>query len=482
MTNFDTSAGLYGGAVLRLTVTETSQNTGMNQSTDAWSETFIKGTYASYDLSGTTYSYDINGTTGSGSFTFDFRSSSSKLVASGSGLTVTHLSDGTKTISVSASIGNTGTSSGGPATAAGSFAQTPITAAATGGVVSRLSHTLAQPFEYYAFADSEAEALSAIASTASEITLDTLPSELSTAVIEFAPVGTALDAFNSVLLTEQGDIYSTVTGSLTSPVEKLTVRERTRPSTVTAEWDVQLDLQGAPDFVRQITNMVSTTRVAGPTETVSYTDETLIARVGSANDANTVLNTAYVDLLAWGQDRVQRGANVQLRVASVTIDAMNTATDRSADLLALTPGDRHRFIGLPSTVLGFDTWDGWLLGGTEVHSVTEHKFTLYFQPVLPDTAIYDTNLFMADGVLALSSSIDSSVTSMDVTTSVATILLETVTFPYTVLIDSEELSVTACTTAAPQVATVTRGVNGTTAASHSSGALVEVATASLFAL
>ena len=95
--------------------------------------------------------------------------------------------------------------------------------------------------------------------------------------------------------------------------------------------------------------------------------------------------------------------------------------------------------------------------------------------MLPDTAVYDTNLFMADGVLTLSADITSGATTMSVTTSNATVLLETVTFPYTLLIDSEQVTVTACTSAAPQVVTMTRGVNGTTAAAHSSGAEVEVA-------
>jgi len=186
-------------------------------------------------------------------------------------------------------------------------------------------------------------------------------------------------------------------------------------------------------------------------------------------------------MLGWDQDRLQRGANVQLRVASVVIDAMTTPTDRTSDLLALVPGDRHQFTGLPSTQLGFSTWDGWLLGVDELHTLTEHTFTLYFQPVLPATAIYDTNYFMGDTDLTLSASITSGATTMSVATATTTTKLETTTFPYTLVIDSEQVTVTACTGATPQVATITRGVNGTTAAAHSSGAAVEVAVPSLYA-
>lgn len=477
--NFDTSSGLGGGAILRLTLSENSQNS--TQSFDTYSLTLIKGAYASYDLSGTTWSASIDGTASSGSFTFDFRVTSSQLITSGS-KTVTHNADGTKSISVSGSIGSTGTSTGGPATASGVFAQTTIPPSApTGAVISRLSHTLTQPHEYLALADTEAEVLQAIQATAAEITLDTLPSELSTAAVRFTPGGSALDGFNEVLRTEQGAIYSEVTGTLLAPVQKLVVRERTRPTTVTASWDVETELDGAPEFVRDITNMVSTITVSGPDDNVTVSDVALQARVGSANTTETVLNTADGDLTLWGQDRLQRGANVQLRLASVTIDAMNTPTDRSADLLALKPGDRHRFTNLPTTQLGFSTWDGWLVGCQERHSLIAHTFTLYFQPVLPDVAIFDTNLFMADGDLALSADITNSATTMSVATTDATVFLDVTTFPYTIAVGDEEMSVTGCTTAAPQVVTVTRGVNGTTAVAHTTGALVEVAVPSLFA-
>lgn len=348
--------------------------------------------------------------------------------------------------------------------------------------VAELSHTeIPVPAYLLHGLATEAAALTTAAHAVSEATLATLPSDLSTAPVQIELTGSALDAFNSILLTEQGVIYATTSGTLTSPSQVLTVRARTRPATVEASWDVTTEIAGAPDFVRDITNMVSTVRASGPTRDVLLTDRTLIPRVGSANTSESILNTEYVDLLMWAQDRLQRGANVNLRLASVTIDAMTTPSDRTSDLLALVPGDRHQFTGLPETQLGFSTWDGWLLGVTEFHSVTEHTFTLYFQPVLPDTAIYDTNYFMADGALTLSADITSGATTMSVATSVATTLLETSTFPYDLVIGSEQVTVTGCTTATPQVATITRGVNGTTAAAHTAGAAVEVAVESLYA-
>ncbi len=478
MAVYTTTSGLNGGAYLALTVTEVSQNIGGVTSTDSWSLTLYGGTRTSFDLTNTaTWSVTINGTTTSGTFSYDFRPGPGTPAFCGSGTTaaISHTADGTKSISVSGSIGAlpSGTT-GGPATASGTFTQTPI-GVTSGAIVSRLSHTLTQPREDLILAGTESAMLTAVATLAPEITLATLPSTLSTAEIGTPSGGSTLDAFNEILDGEQGTIYSTVTGTLLAPVQSLTVRERTRPGSVTASWDIEREVEDAPEFVRDVTNLVSSVTVSGPTQSAVVIDQTLNARVGSANASESILNVNSVDLVGWGQDRLQRGANTRLRLASVTIDAMTTPTDRTADLLALTPGDRHRFTNLPSTQLGFSTWDGWLVGVDESHTLTEHKFTLYFQPVLPDTAIYNTNLFMADGVLILSADITSGATTMSVTTSNATVLLETVTFPYTLLIDSEQVTVTACTSAAPQVVTMTRGVNGTTAAAHSSGAEVEVA-------
>ena len=344
MAVYTTTSGLNGGAYLALTVTEVSQNTGGVTSTDSWSLTLYGGTRTSFDLTNTaTWSVTINGTTTSGTFNYDFRPGPGTPAFCGSGTTsaISHNADGTKSISVSGSIGAlpSGTT-GGPATAAGTFTQTPI-GVTSGAIVSRLSHTLTQPREDLILAGTESAMLTAVATLAPEITLATLPSTLSTAEIGTPSGGSTLDAFNEILDGEQGTIYSTVTGTLLAPVQSLTVRERTRPGSVTASWDIEREVQDAPEFVRDVTNLVSSVTVSGPTQSAVVIDQTLNARVGSANASESILNVNSVDLVGWGQDRLQRGANTQLRLASVTIDAMTTPTDRSADLLALKPGDRH---------------------------------------------------------------------------------------------------------------------------------------------
>lgn len=345
---------------------------------------------------------------------------------------------------------------------------------------SRLSHTRTLAREHLVqSALTEAGTLELVGA-ASDVTLAALPSGLSDVPVE-RPQGdgdSALDIINDVMLAEQGDVYARTTGTLTNPTETVTVRERVRPRTVSYTFDVERELSGAPDFIRDLTNLVSAVRVENSTREVYVEDSTLRARAGGASDSETLILQSENELRAWGQDRLIRGANTQMRIASVVVDAMTTPTDRSADLLALVPGDRVQFTGLPSTILGFDTWDGWFLGADESHSTEAHEFTLHFTPVLPDVAIFDTDRYV-DEVLTLSGNINASVTSMSIATTGDK--LTTTDLPLTVLVDSEQITITACTSATPQVATITRGANGTTAASHTSGAAVTVLPDSIYA-
>lgn len=322
--------------------------------------------------------------------------------------------------------------------------------------------------------------LNLIDTALSTVTFDTIPTELTQAPIgPNQSTGTALDAINELMTAEQGYVYTATTGTLTSPVEKIVVRERARPETVAYTFDIIDDLDGAPSFIRDLTNLISTVRVRGADTDVYVSDATLTARAGAASSSATVPYVEPVDLTAWGEDRLERGANTLMRIASVTVDAMTTPTDRSADLLAMVFGDRVQFTSLPSTTLGFDTWDGWLIGREETHTVDGHRFVLHFAPVLPDTAVFDTDRFMAEGEIDLAANINAAVTSIVVDTTGAQ--LSTTDVPYTVLIGAEQLTVTAATAGASQTLTVTRGANGSVAAAHVSGDLVQLTPDNLYA-
>lgn len=347
--------------------------------------------------------------------------------------------------------------------------------------ISRLSHTLTLPREELVTNPTEARILTAIAAAVPEITLDTLPSDLSpSAVLPPTGRGSALDAMNDVLRTEQGYAISTATGTLLAPVQKVSIRARQRSTAVDQSFNAERELASAPTFVRDITNLVSSETVNGPEYSVTVADPAAVARVGSASGSDDTLFVYKSDLTAWGQDRINRGENLNLRVASVTIDAMTTPTDRSSALLGLTLGDCVQITNLPTTQLGFSTWSGWLIGGSESHQVDGHRFTFYFAPILPySPALFDTARFADSGAdqtfadagsLYATTSLTSGATSFGIAQQglVTNPNLERTNMGYVFQIDNEQMIVTAAAaySAGAQVVTVTRGANGTTAAAH----------------
>jgi len=360
--------------------------------------------------------------------------------------------------------------------------QQAIADGAVSGFIAHLSHTQRPVNEALAGITTEGQRITAIASTVPTVTLATLPTDLDSAVIgNAASAGSALDAFNEIIRGEQGHIYTTVTGTLLAPVEKVTVRGRTRPETVTATFTTVDDIIGAPDIGRNITNTVSAVDVSGSDYKVRVTNDSLLPLVGSANASAQLALADPVDLRAWGEDRILRGINSGIDVFSIDVNARSTTTSRWADLMALIPGNRYRVAGLPVAQLGISSWDGWFLGAQEVHTQTDNLFTLYFERCLPRTGIFDTDRFMADGDLTLSANINASVTSITVATIGATFTIDPTDFPIDIEIGSEQLRATAATGATPQVLTVVRGVNGTTAATHTAGDLVDLAEDTLWA-
>lgn len=113
----------------RLTVEEIDTDVQNNTSTVKYTLTLSTTksyTYGSYNLNGNdTYSVSINGSVvASGGYTYDFRKYHSLTIASGT-VTITHDSDGTKTINLSSYVGMTHVSKG-SGTATGSLTLTPL--------------------------------------------------------------------------------------------------------------------------------------------------------------------------------------------------------------------------------------------------------------------------------------------------------------------------------------------------------------------
>lgn len=251
-----------------------------------------------------------------------------------------------------------------------------------------------------------AEWLPVLEAACTGLTFSSLPAGLSSAALSLAPSGAAaLDVLNQILTAEQGHAYSTGSGTLLSPVEVVTVRERVRPETVAASFDVASDLSGAPMFERPIRDLVARVEVTTPFGRVTVVDPTVAARAGSSSTSVSVPFVADSDARAWAQDRIIRGSNVRLQVASIVVDAMTTSSDRSAALLALVPGDRIRLTNLPTAQLGYSTWDAWIVGGSEVHGLETHTFEFFIAPVLDAPHVFDTARFASGASIKLGRSV-----------------------------------------------------------------------------
>lgn len=103
MATFTSTSGSY---TTTLTVTQTSQSTQNNQSTLTYSLTLTKNAGSGlWNNNSCPWSITIDGSTvASGSFTYDFRNYSSLTLKGSTTTTVTHNSDGTKTVACSASV------------------------------------------------------------------------------------------------------------------------------------------------------------------------------------------------------------------------------------------------------------------------------------------------------------------------------------------------------------------------------------------
>lgn len=130
-----TYSGVFdnNGYTLYLDVSESNVSSANNTSTVNWTLRIVSTKslqYGSWDYDGTPYSVSIDGSVvASASKSYDFRNYQNLTVASGS-KTITHGSDGKKSVSCSASFGNSGTPIG-DASASGTFNLTDIPRNAT---------------------------------------------------------------------------------------------------------------------------------------------------------------------------------------------------------------------------------------------------------------------------------------------------------------------------------------------------------------
>lgn len=343
--------------------------------------------------------------------------------------------------------------------------------------IAHISYAPALIHEEYAGITTPANRLAAIDATTPEITLAALPANISTTSVGVAATSgqSVLDQLNDVARTTQGQLFCSTAGSGTAPVQTIGYRDRDRPATPSATWVTGVDYTGNPDFERDLSNTVGEVDVSSPAGSFPVTAADLKAKVFSANTTWSILCAYVMDAIAAAYDRLNRGRKNAVDIQSITVDNMGLLVSRAADLFSLALGDRERITALPSQ-LGYTnaTRDGYLIGVTELWSSVSAAFTLYLEncPVVT-TAVYGTNRYAAGGTMTVGA-VNSSVTTFTLTSSDILSPLGTADLPYTMLVDSEQVTVTAVTGTGPWTATVTRAANGTTAAPHLAGALIDV--------
>lgn len=345
------------------------------------------------------------------------------------------------------------------------------------GTVQRISHTNYAGLENNALYNTLDQRRAVLDFIADDISSAPYNGPLSGEPIGYPDVAgsTILDVYNDIARTESGHLFTRTTGTLLSPTEQIQVRARDRTQTVSAVFDAKLEAEGPPTFVRDITNVASQTEVTGPTDTVVVTDTTVKGRYITSGTSETVLYTAEQALREWGQDRLYRGRNIAIRTQQFTVDAVTTPTDRSADLLTLVPGDRVQLTSLPLPRLGFTAWDGWLLGGSESHTMFSNSFTFTLAPTTPAPGVLDTDRFQDDDDVILGNTVTATATALVFNTYNSTTLSSEL--PYTIQVDNEQMTATALT---GSTLTVTRGSNGTTPASHNVNSKIRIVPTALY--
>lgn len=352
--------------------------------------------------------------------------------------------------------------------------------ASTGTVYySRLTHSDVPINETAIPSATAAERLPTLAATTPEITLDTIPT-LSPAILgrQNTAGQSALDALNDVMRAEQGYMWVETTGTLLAPVPKIKVAARDRERAIDYTFAVSEILDPIP-FIRSLANTVSQFTATGSDTSATYQDADLIPLVGSASSSDTTPLRDFIDLYGYASDRVVRGEAHGVTIQSITIDATSPDINRWADLTAIRQGYRLHITGLPETQVGYDTWDGFVVGreiiNTQDSQTDEPKslFTFYLSP-WSRVPVFDTDVFAAGDVLTLSSNINSSVTTMNIATSDTLTKFTTSGLPLDVVMGTERMTVSVVTSATPQVFTMARGIGGTIAVAHTAGETLEL--------
>lgn len=217
---------------------------------------------------------------------------------------------------------------------------------------------------------------------------------------------TALDVLIALARSESGIAYV----DYATEAIKLVARVDYRPTAVTMTVDAEADGIDGPKMSRSNAIKASTVTAKSPLSAITVSDP---AVVGGSRDIDTRL-ASDVDLHAVASDGIARGRDQKLRLRQFTVDLVTAGNDLYAQLYAITPGKRVRYVvGAASTYFGYSWFDGFVEGWRETIGPSEYSVEFNLSPAdAPAEAHWDTARWaFGDGVCTLQSSITSSGTT-----------------------------------------------------------------------
>ena len=292
----------------------------------------------------------------------------------------------------------------------------------------------------------------------------------------------ALDALALLSSGDGGVLYDNGSGLYARAGSKL------KSSTVELSLDVEADLNGSVTLTRSITADTAGATVSSYSQSATYVDAEQAAAIGSYASADAP-NLALTELEAIASNIVAVANNKRLSAGQASFDLANANSDKYADTLTLEIGDRVRLTNLISTQFGRTYLDTYVQGWSESLNAAGYVFTFDLDAAdVPSEAKFDNATYgrfaAGDGVLTLTSTINSAATSMSVTSTGLPLTVLAGSYPMDLDLNGERVTVASAPVSAtsPQTLTVTRGVAPSIARAHTAAETVDVYFSGKFAL
>jgi hypothetical protein len=228
---------------------------------------------------------------------------------------------------------------------------------------------------------------------------------------------------------------------------------------------------------------------SGTLSTQIVTDAASVVAYGPATVGLTSYSTDDADVLHLAQSVVAGNRTPGFRLPQLQADLATSENNLYAAVAAVEIGSRVRVTSLPVGQAPATQTDVLVEGMSESLNVDSYLVRYDTSPAdNPPLGVWDDPTYgrwQAAGQ-TLTATVTAGASSIQVTTSAGNALFTTVSgrYPLTIQVDAEQITLTAAPGgSSPQTFTsITRGVNGTSAAGHTAGAVVNLAPAVTYTL